>query len=680
VQPARLLVLLVQRRGELVTREELRSELWPGDTFGDFDHGLNNAVNRLREALGDSAASPRYIQTAPRRGYRFIAEVSAEGTLSTETQPSENESEPLPVQITGASASIGLSRRTFLWAAAAFASIGSVAWFAGRRRRLPAAMSVAVPLVDGAMAADVGQLLGAPVIAPDGSEIVVSLSTSDGAYLFRRPLKSNHMIRMEGTQSASLPFWSPDSHHIGFFADGQLKRTPAFGGSFVILCDVVEPRGGCWNGDTILFAPNLRGIFQIGATGGTAVPVTVLDVGAGENSHRFPVFLPDGNRFLYFSRSSSLGKRGIYLESLDHRQPRRRVLVADGQFALGAIPDSSQHFLITQQASKLVAQGFDCDSGKVFGAEHILLDHAGQVSASDTGALALRTDAQVRSTLVWRDREGRHLGILGKPDDYWQAAISPDGRFVAIVRHDALTGIFRAWTACLANGQMEVLSDADHVDSVAWTHDGKMLYYIDFVQRKLFRRSVDPRGPEEFVQSIANGDNICGLSPDGLTVIVERSKDGIHSVIEWSAISPLQWHLIDSNGFVGNTGLSPDGRSLAFGSNSSGRMEVYLAGFPSMKNLRRVSVDGGSCPRWRQDSEELFYIAEDQSLMCLDASERNRGMRPKPLFRTALANATRSPLYDVASDGSRFLLLERDSSISESDVELLLNWPSLLSD
>jgi TolB-like protein/DNA-binding winged helix-turn-helix (wHTH) protein/tetratricopeptide (TPR) repeat protein len=75
VQPARLLVLLVERRGELVTREELRSQLWPSDTFGDFDHGLNNAVNRLREALGDSAASPRYIQTAPRRGYRFIADV-----------------------------------------------------------------------------------------------------------------------------------------------------------------------------------------------------------------------------------------------------------------------------------------------------------------------------------------------------------------------------------------------------------------------------------------------------------------------------------------------------------------------------------------------------------------------------------------------------------------------------
>jgi Tol biopolymer transport system component len=412
------------------------------------------------------------------------------------------------------------------------------------------------------------------------------------------------------------------------------------------------------------------------------VPVTTLDAGAGENSHRFPVFLPDGRSFLYFSRSSILENRGIYLESLDNKRPRRRILVADGQFVLGVVPDSGHYFLITRQAGKLVAQGFDCDSGKAFGPEHILLDHVGQVSASDTGALALRTDAQIRSTLVWRDREGRHLGILRRPDDYWEALISPDSRFVAIVRHDGLTGIFRAWIASVKNGQMEVLSDADHVDSVVWTHDGGMLYYVDFVRAKLFRRSVDPRGQEELVQSIAIGDSIRGLSPDGLSVIVERSKDGVHSVIEWSAISPLHWHLIDSHGFVGSTSLSPDGRSLAFASNSSDRMEVYLADFPDMKNVRRISVDGGSCPRWRQDSQELFYIAGDESLMCLDlsASEKNRGLMPKPLFRTALANATRNPPYDVTSDGSRFLLLERDSSNSQGHLELLLNWPSLLSD
>lgn len=75
VQPFQILAMLLDRPGEVVTREELRQALWPSDTFVDFDHGLNNAINRLREALGDSAESPRYVETLLRRGYRFIASV-----------------------------------------------------------------------------------------------------------------------------------------------------------------------------------------------------------------------------------------------------------------------------------------------------------------------------------------------------------------------------------------------------------------------------------------------------------------------------------------------------------------------------------------------------------------------------------------------------------------------------
>ena len=72
-QPFQILVMLLERPGELVTRQEIHRRLWPADTFVDFDHGLNNAINRLREALGDSAETPRFIETLPRKGYRFIA-------------------------------------------------------------------------------------------------------------------------------------------------------------------------------------------------------------------------------------------------------------------------------------------------------------------------------------------------------------------------------------------------------------------------------------------------------------------------------------------------------------------------------------------------------------------------------------------------------------------------------
>jgi DNA-binding winged helix-turn-helix (wHTH) protein len=77
-QPFQVLALLLERAGDVVTREELQQKLWPSDTFVDFDHSLNTAINKVREALGDSASSPRYVETLARRGYRFIAPVQAE--------------------------------------------------------------------------------------------------------------------------------------------------------------------------------------------------------------------------------------------------------------------------------------------------------------------------------------------------------------------------------------------------------------------------------------------------------------------------------------------------------------------------------------------------------------------------------------------------------------------------
>lgn len=93
-KPFQVLSVLLERRGDLVTRDELRERLWPSDTFVDFDHGLNTAVNKLREVLGDSAANPRFIETLPRRGYRFIAEVRQAGPSVPQPQSKaiENES------------------------------------------------------------------------------------------------------------------------------------------------------------------------------------------------------------------------------------------------------------------------------------------------------------------------------------------------------------------------------------------------------------------------------------------------------------------------------------------------------------------------------------------------------------------------------------------------------------
>jgi DNA-binding winged helix-turn-helix (wHTH) protein len=95
-QPFRILALLLDRAGDLVTREELRQKLWAADTFVDFDHGLNAAVNKLREVLGDSASSPRFIETLARRGYRFIAPVQSDARSNAKTGAEQGAAEPAP--------------------------------------------------------------------------------------------------------------------------------------------------------------------------------------------------------------------------------------------------------------------------------------------------------------------------------------------------------------------------------------------------------------------------------------------------------------------------------------------------------------------------------------------------------------------------------------------------------
>jgi DNA-binding winged helix-turn-helix (wHTH) protein len=120
-QPFRVLTVLLQRPGEVVTREELRNQNWPPDTFVDFDNSLNTAINKLREALGDSAENPQFIETLPRRGYRFIAPVTGEG-----------QNKPAPS---------AFARKVVLFAAAAvlltsLALVGGWYWHAGRARVL----------------------------------------------------------------------------------------------------------------------------------------------------------------------------------------------------------------------------------------------------------------------------------------------------------------------------------------------------------------------------------------------------------------------------------------------------------------------------------------------------------------------------------------------------------------
>ena len=238
-QPFQVLVTLLKRSGEIVTREELKEKLWAGDTFVDFDHSLSTAVNKIREVLGDSATSPRFIETVPRKGYRFIG-----GTGMPQANAAEVPSET-------AAATIG-SRRWWAWGLAgiALAALGVFAipkW----QDQSPQTSSVAagpVPLTS---------LRGSeerPAFSPDGTRVAFSWSgeTGDNVDIYVQVVGSSNRLRLtENPDIDETPSWSPDGREIAFVrvsTNGQaIYLTSSIGGPEKKVTDLVQAAAGTEN-------------------------------------------------------------------------------------------------------------------------------------------------------------------------------------------------------------------------------------------------------------------------------------------------------------------------------------------------------------------------------------------------------------------------------------------------
>jgi DNA-binding winged helix-turn-helix (wHTH) protein/Tol biopolymer transport system component len=695
-QPLRVLELLVTRAPEVVTREELSDYVWGNGVNVDLDQSLNFCVRQIRSVLNDSASDPKFIDTLPKQGYRFVGDVvrvvaPVSGAVASSVVAKSEPPYETVLEVPGP-----VTRRTFAWSAAAVAAavVGGGAWLAQSHRRSSSskAVTVVIPLPEGATNADPQRIIGSVAVAPDGSAVAIPLKTATVSHLYLRRLESNRLIRLEGSENAYAPFWSPDSQHIAFGAEGtKLKRVPAVGGSPVVLCDGVFARGGTWSrrGD-ILFGTADGPVFHVSASGGNATRVTQVDKAAGEDSHWYPLFLPDGNRFLYCAITDDPGKRGLYLESLDHRHPKRHLAVTDGFCcAIAFDPEKKIYYLLSEQAGKIAAQIFDVDRGDLSGPSRILLDRPGMLSVSDTGTLVIRKFGQDTSQLQWRDRTGRELGVLGTPDDYWGVHLSPDNRCVAITRHEPVSLHTRIWIASLPDGLLEPLSDSNRAVNPFWSADSRTVYYNDERRGVLLRRSVFPRGPEQIVMElgISPRTHVGGISPDGRYAAAElvanfSNAETVWTEIKWGSKDAPQWHSMDA---PGNSGMlpsfSPDGKWLAFSSNPTGRSEIYVMDFPGGSQRARVSTTGGFKPRWRHDGTELFYVAADGSMMAAKIAVINGRLTAESqrLFDANLKLHTNYDAnYAVSSDGQRFLGITREGPSVDVDIQMVLNWPSLL--
>jgi len=165
---------------------------------------------------------------------------------------------------------------------------------------------------------------GQIAVSPDGRHLAFTALSDGKTNLWVRSSDETGARTLQGTQSANLPFWSPDSRFIGFFADGSLKKIEVAGGPVTMICEVAVPLGATWNREgVILFAQVPFGLFQVAASGGIIAPVTTPDTTRQEFSYSHPTFLPDGRHFLYSISSEVKTTRGVYIGSLDGKVKRR---------------------------------------------------------------------------------------------------------------------------------------------------------------------------------------------------------------------------------------------------------------------------------------------------------------------------------------------------------------------
>jgi serine/threonine protein kinase len=321
-----------------------------------------------------------------------------------------------------------------IWAAAVVALLAALAW-SGLRGRAPATtLRSYLPPPAGAGFDFTGDFSGPPVITADGTAIAYcARNQKDRALIWVQTLADLTPRKIEGTDGASFPFWSPDGNFLGFFADGHLKKVPAAGGPVTVLADSANPRGGSWNQDNvIIYEPDYRdSLWRISAAGGVPVRLTKFEMDK-HTTHRWPRFLPDGKHFLFFATNHSGGsQQGIYIGSLNDGSYQHVIDAdSDAQYASG--------YLLYHLQSALLAQKFDPGAGKVSGdpvpvtssVEYDPSTWHTTFSVSQNGILVYEPGAKAQgSDLIWLDRDAKVLNKIGGQAFYKGGGrLSPDGK------------------------------------------------------------------------------------------------------------------------------------------------------------------------------------------------------------------------------------------------------------
>jgi Tol biopolymer transport system component len=531
-----------------------------------------------------------------------------------------------------------------------------------------------------------GDTSGAPVVSPDGAHIAyVAIGQGGRPTIWVRPTDGLNGTPLPGTEDAKFPFWSPDSRSVGFFQVGKLRTAEISGAPPLTVADAPDGRGGSWGADgTILYTPDTRAaLWRVAASGG-GTPQVVTKVSNDQTTHRWPEMLPDGKHFLYVAANHNnprSDEMGVYYASLDGKENRRLLRC----LAQTAYQDG---YLLFMRENTLLAQRFDPDSGKLSGeplsvATNVGYDLSiwrGVFSVGGKGLLVYQLGgAGSGSRLVWFDRSGKRLGVVGEMQVFADARLAPDAKRAVVTIGDANSDLYIYDLE--KNTRTRLTFQPGLNVGGLWSPDSKQIAFASDRVGAAFNVYVKP------ADGTADEQLLLPRTPGAFRAPADWSS-GYLLYVEGTNFSDLHiWAVpmvgerkpfpVVADRTVGDAVLSPDGKWLAYTSGELSQPEIFVTRFPTGGGKWQISSGGGAVPRWRRDGKELLYMALDRTLMSVPVGATATGFEvgtPVALFRTT-GVSTPGYSFDLSPDGQRILINSLDEQTA-APVVLVVNWPA----
>ena len=598
---AALLGHLIDRAGELVTKDELIELAWPDTQVSDTS--LKEAVHILRQALGDPAKRAAYVQTVPRRGYRFVARVHS----ATES--------PAPV----ASRTRGTA-----WTLTAAAAILAGLWFAGRDASGPAPQpyrfTVEIPAEQ--------RLSPGPAnlaLSPDGRYLIYAAKTTGSQWrLYQRPANELTARAIAGTENGRAPFFSSDGKTLAFFTRDELRTTPLVGGVVRTVCQVTRGLGGTWSGDHIIFSTfesrDAVGLWRVPASGGR--PQVLTTRGAGETAHRWPEAIGE-KAIVYTVWRSRLDDSDVAL--LDLLSGDSQVLL-EGGGAARYQPGS----LIYARSNELLMAPFDADRrvvtgppvSAVRGVATTPVWGTAHFDVSENGSLIYMTVPTMPEHRLLRARLETPYSRSGIPTrEDWEILaqlprtvmdlrLAPDARHLLITTQGVTLDL---WTLELARGALARLTDDGTSYAGIFSSDSGNVFYASRrpAAAGIYRRPAAGGEPELIYPSATAvpcaAVAVDGDSAAGAVLIAELDQENGWDLGILDTATGKVRPFLTTPFHEKRATLSSNGELVAYESDETGTSEIYLRRFPLGTARWPASSQGGSHPLFSPDGRELFF-------------------------------------------------------------------------